>query len=78
MGTFLVQANTKETMLRRYATRRMELYNGIKKYLPRIISSIIFALLFVLIIYVFEFFYPGEVLKDFTYYVNTYLRMGLK
>lgn len=49
----------------------------IKKYLPRIISSIIFALLFVLIIYFFEFFYPGEVLKNFTTYVNTYLRMGL-
>jgi hypothetical protein len=48
-----------------------------KKYLPRIISTIIFILLFILIIYVFEFCYPGDILKNMNTYINTYLQMGL-
>lgn len=45
--------------------------------LVRVISSIIFALLFIFILVIAEWQYPNKVLNNFKYYVDTYLRMGL-
>lgn len=45
--------------------------------LVRVISSVIFALLFILVLAIAELRYPNKVLNNFKYYVDTYLRMGL-
>jgi len=44
----------------------------------RIISSVIFALLFIFILVIAETQYPNKVLSNMKYYVDTYLLMGLK
>lgn len=56
-----------------------KLINNPKYYsiLVRVISSIIFALLFILVLVIAEWQYPNKVLNNFKYYVDTYLRMGL-
>lgn len=43
----------------------------------RVISSVIFALLFLFILVIAEWQYPNKVLHNSMYYVKTYLRMGL-
>lgn len=43
----------------------------------RVISSIIFAVLFILVLVIAETQYPNKVLNNLKYYVDTYLRMGL-
>lgn len=43
----------------------------------RVISSVIFALLFISILAIAEWQYPNKVLHNSMYYVKTYLRMGL-
>ena len=43
----------------------------------RIVSSVIFAVMFILILVIAEWQYPNKVLNNLMYYVNTYLRMGL-
>ena len=43
----------------------------------RVISSLIFALLFILVLVIAEGQYPNKVLHNSMYYVKTYLRMGL-
>jgi hypothetical protein len=45
--------------------------------LVRVISSVIFALLFILVLVIAEWQYPNKVLHNSMYYVKTYLRMGL-
>jgi len=49
----------------------------IHSILVRVISSFIFALLFILVLVIAEWQYPNKVLHNSMYYVNTYLRMGL-
>ena len=44
----------------------------------KVISSIIFALLFIFILVIAETQYPNKVLSNMKYYVDTYLLMGLK
>jgi len=46
--------------------------------LVRVISSVIFALLFISILVIAETQYPNKVLNNMMYYVKTYLLMGLK
>lgn len=48
-----------------------------KSIVVRVISSVIFALLFIFILVIAEWQYPNKVLHNMMYYVNTYLRMGL-
>ncbi len=43
----------------------------------RVISSLIFAVVFVFILVIAEWQYPNKVLNNIWYYINTYLRMGL-
>jgi hypothetical protein len=43
----------------------------------RAISSLIFALLFILVLVIAETQYPNKVISNMNYYVKTYLRMGL-
>ena len=43
----------------------------------RVISSVIFAVMFILVLVIAEWKYPNKVLNNMMYYVNTYLRMGL-
>lgn len=43
----------------------------------RAISSLIFALLFILVLVIAEGMYPNKVLHNSMHYVKTYLRMGL-
>ena len=44
----------------------------------KVISSVIFALLFVSVLVVAEGIYPNKVLNNAMYYVKHYLLMGLK
>jgi hypothetical protein len=44
----------------------------------KVISSIIFALLFIFILVIAETQYPNKVLCNMKHYVDTYLLMGLK
>lgn len=46
--------------------------------LVKVISSVIFALLFICILAIAEWQYPNTVLNNMMYYVKTYLLMGLK
>jgi len=50
----------------------------IHSILVRIVSSVIFALLFVSVLVVAEGIYPNKVLNNAMYYVKHYLLMGLK
>jgi hypothetical protein len=43
----------------------------------RIVSSVIFALLFISILAIAEWQYPNKVLNNLMYYVDKYLLMGL-
>lgn len=49
-----------------------------KSIIVRAISSIIFALLFILVLVIAETQYPNKILHNSMYYVKTYLQMGLK
>lgn len=46
--------------------------------LVKVISSLIFALLFISVLAIAEWQYPNTVLNNMMYYVKTYLLMGLK
>ena len=57
--------------------KKLKLNPKFHSIVVRVISSIIFAVLFILVLVIAETQYPNKVLNNMMYYVNTYLRMGL-
>lgn len=55
----------------------LQLNSKIHSIVVRVISSLIFALLFILILFIAELRYPNKVMSNMMYYINTYLRMGI-
>lgn len=56
---------------------KLKLNPKYKSIVIKVISSFIFALLFISILVIAETQYPNKVLTNLKYYVDTYLRMGL-
>ena len=57
--------------------KKLKLNPKIHSIVVRAISSVIFAVMFILVLAIAELRYPNKVLNNMMYYVKTYLRMGL-
>lgn len=57
--------------------KNLKLNPKIHSIVVRVISSLVFAVGFILVLVIAETQYPNKVLNNMMYYVNTYLRMGL-
>lgn len=56
----------------------MKLNHKYRSVVIKAVSSVIFALLFILVLVIAEGVWPNKVLNNMKYYVDTYLLMGLK
>lgn len=65
-------------MSHKKSKHNMKLNQKYHSILVKVISSVIFALLFVFILIIAEGVWPNKVLTDSIYYVKMYLLMGLK
>lgn len=65
-------------MSHKKSKHNMKLNPKYHSILVRVISSVIFALLFISVLAIAEWQYPNTVLNNMMYYVKTYLLMGLK
>lgn len=65
-------------MSHKKSKHNMKLNPKYRSVMIKVISSLIFALLFVFVLVIAEGVWPNKVLKNSMYYVKMYLLMGLK
>lgn len=65
-------------MSHKKSKHNMKLNQKYRSVVIKVISSVIFALLFISVLVIAEGVWPNTVLNNMMYYVKTYLLMGLK